>query len=505
MKKYLFIFIFSFLNASDNETFLDEASRKVGTRTLSKIPVSKLGGASTRITTRFAGKYDDNEDNPNAFRDAFVESVIEVGLLSIAAKAHPIACVALFSSEIADIGSTHFENSRMPMTDHERYVVASSLADRAFDSIIPHPESTPRMLMLEAEETASQALKLTSAPAKLIHAVSRYSREVIGSGLDELEITDENIYRAAQKVHQTFKRAPEEIKKIYHNWLDKPTESEPRNVRHISQKITLLEDKSDEFVVNSEQTRQFVNQMFIEHVQDVESTFRRINERPKIGFHKINENAHETYHDAMLIGGTINDSFTGLQCVAQLAGFRDAHKIGAFGNAAGSLATNMCLMSLSSSQLSAMGMSVIHPYVGIATAICSLVGLLNSNDDDDNGLAEAFAAISRQLEVFYDHVMKRFDFLEQMLDEHHRKVMFAFFKLYQHQEDMRKQIVEMLQELKDNQVRIQGALTFMESSASQRHQATMGQFADLRLEKINKLVSDIDFNIRRGALTINRN
>src|SRR3990167_1945407 len=492
MKKYLFIFIFSFLTASDNETFLDEVSRKIALRSFSKLPADKLSQSSIKIASRFEKKLDSVHDNPSAFRDAFVESVIEVGLLATAAKAHPLAGAALFTSEILDTGSKHFEDTRMPMTDHERYVVASSLADRAFDSIVPHPESTPRMVMLEAQETASQALKFTSAPAKLIHAVSRYSREIIAAELDRLEITDENVYRAAQQVHKIFQRAPEEIKGIYHNWLDdKPVAvSETKPAR-------LEENK---FTLNSEQTRQFVYQMFIEHTRDVESIFSRINTRARRV--EFKQDAQAIYHEAKLVGSTINDSFTGLQCIAQLAGSKDAAKIGAFGNAAGAIATNMCLMSLSSAQLSAMRMSIIHPYVGIASAICSLVSLFDSSDDD--GLNETFSAISRQLEVFYDHVMKRFDFLEQMLDEHHRKVMFAFFKLYQHQEDIKKQIVEMRQEISDNQIRIQRALTFMESSASHKHQSVMGQFADLRLEKINKLVSDIDFDIRRGALTINR-
>ena len=178
------------------------------------------------------------------------------------------------------------------------------------------------------------------------------------------------------------------------------------------------------------------------------------------------------------------------QSIALISKSSNAGEIGELGTIGVSIASNMYLLTLPAATLSGMGIAPFFPYAGIALGICSLI-----YGSRGNGIGKALAAISCQIAEFHHDVMIRFDQLELQLDEHHRKVMYAFFELYKHQDELEERLDAMRQELLTNQELIKSSINKMETNESERHRETIDQFAQLRLEEVEKTISDVNFAI----------
>ncbi len=200
--------------------------------------------------------------------------------------------------------------------------------------------------------------------------------------------------------------------------------------------------------------------------------------------------------DAQLATSEIGGYGTIAQCITKAANWGKGTQLAGIGT---SLAQNMYLLALPESTLASLGIASVVPYAGIAATAVSIFGsLLGGDDEVDNSFA---IELFNFLNTFYEHVMIRFDHLEDMLDIHHRKVMHFLFKLHQHQSDMRAEMRLMHHELMQNQTQIKCALQTMYQTAESYQVQTNQQFADLRFEKIDETLSNIQFDLERGAIT----
>lgn len=182
--------------------------------------------------------------------------------------------------------------------------------------------------------------------------------------------------------------------------------------------------------------------------------------------------------------------------IASISRSSDGSELAELGSLGVSLASNMYLLSLPSATLSGMGIAPFFPYAAIAVGVCSLIFSSNGG----NGMGKALAAISGQIAAFHHDVMIRFDYLEAQLDEHHRKVMRAFMELHKHQDDLDERIADMRKELMSNQELIKGSINKMELNEIERHREAITQFAQLRLEAVEGVISDVKFAIESDSL-----
>lgn len=167
------------------------------------------------------------------------------------------------------------------------------------------------------------------------------------------------------------------------------------------------------------------------------------------------------------IRNTLADAAEGFSAIMSIAGnHKVARQISVVGNAGIKIMDSCHMLATGASALSglscAMGtFSPLCPYVGIVSAVASLVSLFQ--DDGSDGLGEALSQIhqsvvqmhqslSNQIYIVHEHMMERFDNLESKVDIMAAQMVQGFIKILEQsnylRQDVRRMHVDMIQGFK---------------------------------------------------------
>jgi hypothetical protein len=139
---------------------------------------------------------------------------------------------------------------------------------------------------------------------------------------------------------------------------------------------------------------------------------------------------------------TIADTVEGFSALLSIAGdHKEARQLAVMGNAGLKLMDGCHMLATGAPLLggfsgAAMLLSPLDPFTKIAGAVALLVSL---GQDDDNGLAEAlnamYQALSSQIQTLHEHMMVRFDHLDEKVDRNHLESVLRFIKMSQQLRD----------------------------------------------------------------------
>ena len=142
---------------------------------------------------------------------------------------------------------------------------------------------------------------------------------------------------------------------------------------------------------------------------------------------------------------TLADSFDGFSSLLYIAGDRKAaQQIAALGYAGIKLMDSCHMLATGTALVGAakgIALSPIAPFVGIATAVSTLLSVFGDDDEEDGNqqisqaINQMYHALSQQISQVHEHMMIRFDGLEHKVDDMHLHMVQGFLHLNQQMRD----------------------------------------------------------------------
>ena len=362
--------------------------------------------ATDKLKKTFEEKFHPTQEN--AVRDAMIKAAVKVGLILMLPKSR-ITGIALGAGPIAEVLQKPIEKIKCPAIDTE-----------LFHAMMMMPTCQ------ESKDSILAGLKVAEVPSKLLNQITDDISSYIIRGADNAGLTEPNIKYIAAIAHRIItKTAPTTAKKIYKQWIEKPSADVKGKAK------TLL---------NAEEQKNFNDQVMHYLAEEgreakrsltrIESEFGQVFENQREILDNLKEarsffEAHKNQQIQQLQEAEYQRKIQQWSSIFSNLSQAGLHlkmpvlcDIAALGNIG--LSASTAFSALSQLEGPALSLDFAAPCFTLASAVLSAISLFSRDDDDNSGqfnqmLIQYFTAISQQIATLRHEMHSRFDDVDKKL------------------------------------------------------------------------------------------
>jgi len=501
-------------NAEHGSCYLDDLGAavlpNVAAGITSVVPVATEASSIVKNGTRFGVALQEKPDNlsHNKKRDQFINAAIKTMAAIGVSVACPPAGLTLFNSKISHVHHKHFDPMvNLPDLQAEDYVdryVANCMGSAAWDC--------------------------GAVPARIFTAVTRQFAQQCIHGCNTAEITDdvlmkhyqkskEGLQRAAEHVHQKFMQAPENIKKMYEEFIKVPVHGTmPDDIQSSGPQTA-----RDQELRLSEQDRQFMAQIIKESVTQTSKEMRKVTQAYKQAQQKqetrnsqlktLNRTQREQelalqqqeQEELERVGKQAENiakaTGDGLSLLARAYGDKEAaRKFKVFGKETKAF--------IAGSVMVASG----NPVLGGIAMGDAFMNLIDGMDDADNAepdrlaqmeqsiivaIEDAIRTLSARMKIHTQEIIGEIKDVKQLVGEHRGEVMAEFFKLHANTGNISTALHAIREKMHADRGCTLQVLHQQGQLAAQRHEELSSLFAELPIRQIDTQHHELQTMVQR--------